>query len=48
MYTVVYNVRIKGISVGLTFDKLEAEAWLKGTATRDKKIIPVPYRGQHG
>jgi myo-inositol catabolism protein IolC len=43
-YSVVYNVTIKGFSVGLTFDPIEAKAWLKGTATADKKIIIVPYR----
>jgi hypothetical protein len=39
---VVYNVLVKGYSVGLTFNHAEALAWA-GAAT-DAVVIAVPYR----
>ena len=42
--SVVYNVLVLGFSVGLTFDKAEAEAWLRKATALDKRIVAVPYR----
>ena len=41
---VVYNVKVAGHSIGLTFLRSEAEDWAKGNPRA--KIIPVPYRVQ--
>lgn len=44
MQTVIYNVVIGGVSVGMTFSITEAENWVKRTMFKgEKKIYPVAY-----
>ncbi len=40
-YTVVYNVKVKESSIGMTFDIMEAKSWAK--ATVGAVIVHVPY-----
>jgi hypothetical protein len=40
--TVIYNVLVKGYSVGMTFNHAEALGW--ANATTGAKIVHVPYR----
>jgi len=42
---VIYNVLVKGFSVGMTFSRKQAEEWQRGaTHIRDAVIVPVRYR----
>jgi hypothetical protein len=43
MVRYVYNVKVRGHSVGLTFKRGEAEQWKKDSGG-DAVIIAVPYR----
>lgn len=41
---VIYNVLVKGFSVGMTFSRKQAEEWQRGaTHIRDAVIVPVRY-----
>lgn len=43
--TTIYNVKVAGYSIGLTFSHQEALSWLQHSSatTRDKVIVPVIY-----
>lgn len=43
MVRYVYNVKVRGFSVGLTFKRSEAEQWKKDSGG-EAVIIPVAYR----
>lgn len=40
--SVVYNVTVKGIFIGLTFDQKEAHSWIKGDP--NGRVEARPYR----
>ena len=45
MKTTIYNVKIGGVSIGMTFNKAIAERWAKMSMYHGKKeIVPVEYR----
>ena len=42
-YDKVYNVKIAGYSIGLTFDAREAFSWVKHSPIRDKGVFFAKY-----
>jgi hypothetical protein len=45
---IIYNVKVKGISVGLTFNKKEAEGWANASreATIEAREYKEPQEGE--
>lgn len=40
----IYNVMIAGVSIGMTFNRLEAEDWKRSSMySGDKRVVAVHY-----
>lgn len=46
--TVIYNALAGGFSIGVTFSKAKAEAWLARSHATKKEIRAYPYKEPQG